>query len=612
MPSVIQGLPESKAMGYFIAMVLNLFQRIKTLWIALGFLAFAVIAIVGSYTWSLSKGFVQPRLQLAFANAAGLELTGFRDATFTALPWPSVHITNLSLKKTDAASPDVPVERLTIPLLKARVSLASWLTGHPQIVTLALFDPTVNLAATANITEPDQFIKAITGIFNDTTRQPPRSIRVQRGLVTRDGAELIKNIQLSLSSVASADVRVRASGNYQDTPFQISADLARHMERQERAVRWSITTSSMNAQFRGSLLSPHTLDAEGELNVSIINGSKLATRLKLNKEQSALLDGLQLSGQTRIALPTLQIRNAVIERSSEKLNGTVEMNLDPRKLQFSATLDSKNLDLTPLIAPFMNALVQDKGEWSRQKFNTEWFKAATADIRLSATRLSLGIHTVEHAALSGRMNAGRMEFILSDGRLNAGNIKARSVISLLNDTVDIRAQGSFDKLDVGAFFETMKVNRLRGQATGQFSFEAIGSSAAELVEAAEGRSSLAIKDGELTGIDFERVLSRLERPLTRTLVPPSLLEGRTRFQTATAQLRLSGGKITLNNSWLAMQNFRVPLDGTVSVNNRTIDVTARLLPGGEIPKAGDILIRIEGPWANPIIYPDLTGRIKRS
>ena len=598
-------------------MVLNLSQNKKRLFAAFGFLTFACFAVAGSNKWSLSNDFVQPKLQQAVLAATGLELDRFDHVTLSVLPWPNMQVTNLGLKQPksrieNAQVASAEIERVMIPLLKARVSFASLVTGKPQIAALTLVSPQVNLAATVDMNKADQLSTAMLGVIYDNARQLPRSLRVRRAVINHDGAEWVKNVELSVNNIASSDIKLRGSADYRNTPIQMTADVGRTASQQERSIRWNLATSSMNAQFTGSLLSPRTLDAEGQFKVSILDGSKLASTLKIGKNQAVLMDGLQLSGQTRITLPTIQVRNAVLERGAERLDGTVELTLDPQKPQFSATLDSKSLNLTAVLTPMVTSLLQQENGWSRQKLSTEWFQAATADIRLSASRLTLGAHTMEHAALSGRMNNGRMEFILSDGRLNGGNVKARSVISLINDTIDLKALGSFDRVDVGAFLDAANVSRLRGQATGQFSFEAVGASIAELVEAAEGRSSLLIKDGELIGIDFERVLGRLERPTASSLSPTTLLEGRTRFQSATAQMTLSGGKMTLSNSWIATDRFRVPLDGTVAVSHRMIDVKARLLPGGEIPKAGDIIIRFEGPWANPIVYPDLTGRLRRS
>jgi hypothetical protein len=48
------------------------------------------------------------------------------------------------------------------------------------------------------------------------------------------------------------------------------------------------------------------------------------------------------------------------------------------------------------------------------------------------------------------------------------------------------------------------------------------------------------------------------------------------------------------------------------VPRQRLDLTARLQPGGDLPRAGEMRVRLEGPWSAPVLTPDLTGRGNRS
>jgi AsmA protein len=582
----------------------TLLQRLKTPW-AVAALAVGVLLIgLGSWRWPVPNSIVAAQLQNALDRNTGYAVESFGEASFTALPWPMLQIADLKLRK-----PSSPHERVDAPLLKARINVASWLFHEPRVVGLTLFDPVIDLVSSEKIDETEALSTAILNFLRRDMRPELRALRVERGMIRLDGQPWMTGLKLGVSNVAASDLRVRAEGEYRGLPVSIAADIAQGASPELRPISWTVSTPVLGARFSGQLFAPRSLDADGAFELAVANGADFARIAGIGAQHGALLDGVKLSGQTRVAWPMILIRQAVIERGQERLEGSVEMSVDARRPALSATLDTKRLDLTALAAPAMAALLTPGGQWSTAPFGTDWLRAATIDIRMSADRLSVGSAVFEHAALSGQLGAGRMEAIVSDARLKAGSVKGRlSLTASAPDAIELRAQAAFDRMDAAQLLEGLGIGRVRGSASGQMSLEATGRSVDGLLATLAGRSQLSARDGELVGIDLDRMTGRVERAVGGILT----LEGRTRFQSAALQMRIAQGVATLTESVVATQATRMPLEGTIQLHRRHFNLVGRLLTGGDAARPGDIRLRIEGPWSNPSVMPDLTGRTGRS
>jgi hypothetical protein len=553
--------------------------------------------------WPLADETVAPRLQQALERNTGYAVENIGDATFTALPWPTLQISHVTLKK-----PSSPHERVSIPLVKARINMASWLWGEPKVVTLSLFDPVVYLVSSEKISESEALSSTVLNFLQADRRPDLRLLRTARATVMLDGEPWMTGLRLNVSNTVGLNIRVKAQLNYRAVPVSLLADVAQGAQSQDRSINWSVATTGLTARFAGNLFGPRSIDAEGRFDLQI-TGSEPLQAMGVSAVHAGLVSGFSLSGDTRVTWPSIQIRRAVMIRGDDRLDGSVEVMLDAASPRLSATLDTKRLDLTPLSDLLASRFALNDSQWPLAVLPTSWLHAATGDIRLSAERVVVGGLTIDQAALSAQLGAGRFETILSEGKIRNGTIKGRaSVLSSQPAVVDVRAQGALDKVDAAGLLEPMGITRVRGVSSGQFTLEATGRSMADLAASADGRAQITIRDGEASGVDLDRFAGRIERTLARGMT----LEGRTRFQSLALQARITRGTAVLSDSLMVTPAVRMPIEGTVSLTGRSFDLTGRPLPGGETPRSGDIRLRIEGPWSNPSLHPDITGRTNRS
>jgi AsmA protein len=564
--------------------------------------ALLVLLALGLVRWPIAGAMVAPKLKQALERDTSYRIESFGKVTFNAFPWPSLQITDLVLRK-----PASPNELIEAPIIKARINLASWLFGEPRFVALTLFDPELRLSAGEHLGETEALSAAVLRFLGRDQRRSLKALRIERGTIQRHGQPWLTDLQLKIGGAGGA-IALAANGRLSSVSFMVEGE-ASAGNASSRPVRWSMTTPAYAIKFEGALLGPRSFDAEGRLSLEIADGSALARRLNLSPDHVALLNDLSIVGRARLAWPLVQLREAKIERGATRLDGSIEISAGGRVPAVAATLDADRFDLMPIIAPLAASLRDRDGRWSSEPFRSGWLSAANLDLRLSASRMTAGALAIEQAAFSAQLGGGRLDMILSDGRLRSGMLKARLSLSASRpDVIDMRGQASIDRVEAQLAGELLGFNRLRGMASGQAAFEGTAGSLSELMAAAKGSATITIRDGELQGVDLDRVATRSER-IAAGAPPP---DGRTRFSSLLLQLRLQQGKATLYDSLFTTPATRVPIEGTIGLDNRMFDLALRPLPGGEAPRSGEMRLRLEGPWSNPILAPDATGKLNRT
>ncbi|MCA3584187.1 MAG: AsmA family protein [Methylocystis sp.] len=559
----------------------------------------AILGVIGSIRWQLPETVMTSQLRQAIERNTGYAIETFGELHFTALPWPTVQITDLSMRKRGS-----PSESVETQLLKARISVAAWLRGEPKVVSLVLFDPVLRLASNLKIGETEALSSAVLSFLRSETRPELRSLRIQRGTVYLDGAPWMQNLSFTLSDVATSELRVQIEGDYRAVPVRLAAEIAHGASRDRRMISWSLSTPALDARFAGQLYGPASLDAEGRFTLAVRDGP--ATAPRRFPQAAPLLTGLELTGRTRVTWPLIQIREAVLTRGDDRFDGSVEFSVDARQPTLSATLHTARLDIVPILQPVFSLLAANSGGWGSLTTLAGALQPGQLDVRLSADRLILGANIIEGAALSAEAANRRFELMLNEGRLRSGSLKGRiAVTARTPGEIDVKGHASLERIEALTILEPFGVTRIRGQTTGALMLTGSGSSLPQLMETLEGRASVTVREGEIGGVDVDRIVSR-------GIVSALAMEGRTRFQSLVMQMRIGNGVATLHDSIITTLTSSAPLEGTINLSRQTSDVTARILPGGDPGRAMDTRLRIQGSWAKPVLMPDVVNRGGRS
>ena len=314
-----------------------------------------------------------------------------------------------------------------------------------------------------------------------------------------------------------------------------------------------------------------------------------------------------------VAFPAVQIT-----MGADKLDGALSMHFDRGRPGLTGTLASERLDLSTAPPPF-GPILSGGGYWSYERLHVQDGGAADLDLRISAAAARIGPVKLEDAAANLLVKPGRVEIALGRATLNKGTVKGRLAVAPGTESHDVKLQGTFDRIDLGAFLTDIGQTRwISGLAQGQVNLEAFGDSPAELIRRTNGRATITVKQGDLWGVAFAEALRRLERrPLS---APLEWRGGRTAFEQAHIALNVHAGVGEVLDANLTGAAARAGAQGRVSLVERSLALRATVEPvaapgPGTAPALGaspSLLLDIYGPWSDVSVAPDARTLIQRS
>lgn len=320
-----------------------------------------------------------------------------------------------------------------------------------------------------------------------------------------------------------------------------------------------------------------------------------------------------LDGEFKASGPGVSWPSVKLTLGAEKLEGAVASRIEAGRLALTGTLAADTLDLSGFLAPFAQAIAPNGG-WSWEPLSLSGAAAADLDLRLSATSARVGPAKLSDVALNVLIKPGRLEAALGRAGLADGSVKGRLLLVSTPDGVDLKANGNAQGLDAAALMTNLSgSNWIAGTASGQFTLEAAGPTAAEMAQRASGRATIAVKQGEFVGLALDDALKRFERqPLSASL---NLRSGRTPFREAQATLSLTDGVGEISDASFTAAALKGRVRGRIVAPERSIVAKAAvesLAPVTEGKLSPALAFEISGTWGDLSILPDAKALIERS
>lgn len=172
-----------------------------------------------------------------------------------------------------------------------------------------------------------------------------------------------------------------------------------------------------------------------------------------------------------------------------------------------------------------------------------------------------------------------IEASLGRANVRGGMVKGR--VSLAADGGEaaptrVKAQGSFDGLDLGALLDDLGQSRwVLGATRGSLALEGAGHDVDALARSVSGRVALESADGALSGLDLADVVHR-----GGAVAPGALARrnGRTPFEHAAVTLLFADGVGEIVEGRLASRTLGASLNGRVALADRRFQARAEILP----------------------------------
>jgi AsmA protein len=580
-------------------------------------LGLALLALIAC-SWLINRDDLREAVEAQIHAVTGLDLVVKGGIDISVFPGSYVSFHDVGLKDGGSAEPALQVDVLT-----ANLRLLPLLLQRFEIADLMLLRPHIHVLREANgESNWTPFIQSIARAMKPGSENQVSfsEIRVQDGVLNYEDAgnhasEKLEDIDLSLawpsiSRSFAATGQFDWRGQRVDGSIGIS-DFVAALSGDRSGLKARLASAPLKLAFDGTVANRTSAMMEGTLTI----------------DSPSLRDALQWTGQMplagggfgRFALKaranavggSIALTNVNVELDGNVAEGVMTYSNNGRQT-LQATLAADALDFTPYISTF-RLLASGARDWNRQLFDLDVLSATDLDMRLSAARVSVGATKLGPTAFGANLRGGALALSVGEAQVYGGLARGSFAVARADTVADVRAQFQFIDVDLQACVgELFGINKLSGRGNLNVSLAASGSSPFGLAQSLNGSATLTGHDGAISGFNVEQLLKRLQRrPLSGG---GNFRNGSTPYDNLTVSVKFSEGTATAEDVRIEGPTSRVTLTGTASVPSREFDLkgVASLTSGANSASAFDLPFVVQGPWDDPLIFPDPDSLIRRA
>jgi AsmA protein len=579
-------------------------------------LGLAVIGLIAT-SWFINRDALRRAVEAQIRAVTGLDLVVKGNIDVSVFPASYVSFHDVGLKGAAASDPALSVDVLTanlrlLPLLLQRFEIADVMMLRPTIRVVREADGESNWTP---------FIDTIARTMKPGAENQVSfsEIRIQDGVLSYEDAanrtsETLGDIDLSLAW-PSISRSFAATGQFDwrgeriDGSISVSDFLAA-LSGERSGVKARLASAPLKLAFDGTVANRTSMMMEGTLTV---DSASLRNALRWTGQPSPGAGGFgrfALKARANVIGASIALTNVNVELDGNVAEGVMTYANNGRQT-LQATLAAGALDFTPYISTF-RLLASGARDWNRQLFDLNSLSATDLDMRLSAAKVTVGSSKLGRTAFGANLRGGVLALSVGEAQMYGGIAKGSFGIARSDAVADVKAQFQFTDVDLQACAsELFGVTKLSGRGNLNVSLVASGSSPFGLAQSLDGTATLTGHDGAIAGLNVGQLLKRLERrPLSGG---GNFRSGTTPYDNLTIALKFADGIATAEDIRLEGPAARVTMTGTASVPAREYDMkgVASLTSANATPTF-DLPFVVQGPWDDPLIFPDPESLIRRS
>lgn len=576
------------------------------------------IALVGLFamSWLLNRDTLRSAVEAQIRAVTGLDLVVHGNVDISVFPGSYVSFHDVGLKGGGSIDPALSVDVLTanlrlLPLLMQRFEIADMMMLRPRINVVR------DAAGQSNWTP---FIETIARTMRPGADHPLSfsEIRIQDGVLSYQdpgSSEQIGDIDLSLAW-PSISRSFAATGQFDwrgeriDGSISVS-DFIATLSGDRSGLKARIVSAPIKLAFDGSVANRASLIMEGTVTA---DSPSLRNALRWMGQAPPGAGGFgrfALKARASLVGPSIALTNVNVELDGNVAEGVMTYSNNGRQT-LQATLAAGALDFTPYIST-VRLLASGARDWNRQLFDLNALSTTDLDMRLSAAKVTVGSSVLGRTALGANLRGGTLALSVGEAQMYGGIVRGSFGVAHSDAVADVKAQFQFTDVDLQATAtDLFGISKLSGRGNLSMALEASGSSPFGLAQSLDGTATLTGHDGAISGFNVEQLLKRLERrPLSGA---GNFRSGSTPFTSLNMNVKFNDGVATAQDIRIEGPAARLSLTGTASVPSREYDLkgVASLVSVANAPGGFDLPFVIQGPWDDPLIFPDPESLIRRS
>jgi AsmA protein len=580
-------------------------------------LGVALIGLIAT-SWFINRDTLRAAVEAQIRAVTGLDLMVKGNIEVSVFPASYVSFHDVGLKGGGTADPALSVDVLTanlrlLPLLLQRFEIADVMMLRPKIRIVR------EAGGESNWTP---FIDTIARTMKPGAENQVSfsEIRIQDGVLSYEDAanhvsEALGDIDLSLAW-PSISRSFAATGQFDWRGERIdgsisASDFIAALSGDRSGLKARLASAPLKLAFDGTVANRTSMMMEGTLTV---DSASLRNALRWTGQPPPGAGGFgrfALKARANVIGASIALTNVNVELDGNVAEGVMTYANNGRQT-LQATLAAGALDFTPYISTF-RLLASGARDWNRQLFDLNSLSTPDLDMRLSAARVTVGSSKLGRTAFGANLRGGALALSVGEAQMYGGIAKGSFGIARSDAVADVKAQFEFTDVDLQACAsELFGVTKLSGRGNLNVSLVASGASPFGLAQSLDGTASLTGHDGAIAGFNVEQLLKRLERrPLSGG---GNFRSGSTPYDNLTIALKFADGIATAEDIRVEGPAARITMTGTASVPAREYDMkgVASLTSAPNAAPGFDLPFLVQGPWDDPLIFPDPESLIRRS
>jgi AsmA protein len=600
-------------------MPLTMAQGMKRL--GMPILALFGVALTGliAMSWFLNRDALRDAVEAQIRAVTGLDLVVHGTIDVSVFPGSYVSFHDVGLKGGGTSDPALSVDVLTanlrlLPLLLRRFEIADvmMLRPHIHVVREANGDSnwTPFIQTVAHTMKP--------GADNQVSFS---EIRIQDGELSYQDAgnhltEALGDIDLSLawpsiSRSFAATGQFDWRGERVDGSISVS-DFVAALSGDRSGLKARLSSPPLKLAFDGSVADRTSMMMEGTLTV---DSTSLRNALRWTggaPPGSGGFGRFALKARANVVGASIALTNVNVELDGNVAEGVMTYANNGRQT-LQATLAAGALDFTPYVSTF-RLLASGAHDWNRQLFDLNSLSSADVDMRLSAAQVTVGSTKLGRTALGANLRGGALALSIGEAQVYGGIARGSFGVTRADAVADVKAQFQLIDVDLqSCASELFGITRLSGRGNLNVSLVASGTSPFGLAQSLDGTAALSGHDGAISGFNVEQLLKRLQRqPLAGS---GNFRSGSTPYERLNIAVKFADGIATAEDVRVEGPTSRLTLTGTASVPAREYDlkgIASLVSASANAPAEFDLPFVVQGPWDDPLIFPDPESLIRRS
>ena len=433
-------------------------------------------------------------------------------------------------------------------------------------------------------------------------------------------ADVVNNLNLTLKiDEFSKPISLDGNANWRGERLTLNAtaDPNALLGGGDASTNVSVSSSKAELGFSGTIAT--SLPASGKVSASGPSLKDLAAWLGTELPAGDGYGKFDIETDVTVGENTIALKNLTAELDDIRGTGEASVNLTG-KPAINAAINFDLLDVNPYLATSSSSdgdggsSSNTSQEWSAERIDFSALNAANIDLTanvktLKAEGMSVGPLTLKANITNGKLNAN-----LEDMKLYDGTGTAKVQLDTTGPTPKLDLSLTSANISALPFLtDAAKFTRIEGALALDLALTSVGNSQKALVSSLNGTSKFAFTDGALRGINIARSMRNLT---SGALSGWSNNESeKTDFSAFNASFDIRDG--IASNSDLSLIGPLVRVTGKGSANMPAQTVNYRVDPkvvaslegqGGNNELSGfSVPVVIDGPWAKPRIYPDISG-----